>query len=418
MKHVASRLVHNRFLEVQVVIWLWRDARLWGGWFRGLVAFEVLKPIAENVRSFLYNGTIGEKLIKDVRSAGGILTMEDLRNYDVKVTDAVEGTRKGFTIFGMPPPSNSESEIEDHGTSHFCIVDADRNAVSMTTTVNFPWGGVRTETLSSMTPVIIVKAIDMVNNWWRLYGGSGGIYIIPAVIQVFLNHFILGMEPLDAVQSPRVYHKLMPNVVDYENWTVIDGDHIELSCDRKEFLRERGHILQSKSGEVIQHRFNMKYNNEMNVVSTEFLEVKRGLERNGVTGWTCALVSVSKTSLAANARRNNEKALNILLSAIPDRHLLSFHDAVDARSLWKAIKARFGGNEASKKMQKNLCLKSKLSKQFFSVHEARAVTLKQSTADPVSYPKRMLWKKLNIRLQVAMNNSKDRKFYEEDRKIH
>ncbi|GJY71737.1 ribonuclease H-like domain-containing protein [Tanacetum coccineum] len=65
-------------------------------------------------------------------------------------------------------------------------------------------------------------------------------------------------------------------------------------------------------------------------------------------------VSAPKTSLAANARRNNEKALNTLLSAIPDRHLLSFHDAVDARSLWKAIKARFGGNEASKKMQKNL----------------------------------------------------------------
>ncbi|GJZ65946.1 hypothetical protein Tco_0622642 [Tanacetum coccineum] len=37
-------------------------------------------------------------------------------------------------------------------------------------------------------------------------------------------------------------------------------------------------------------------------------------------------VSAPKTSLAANARRNNEKALNILLSAIPDRHLLSFHD--------------------------------------------------------------------------------------------
>ncbi|GJT43096.1 hypothetical protein Tco_0951811 [Tanacetum coccineum] len=43
-------------------------------------------------------------------------------------------------------------------------------------------------------------------------------------------------------------------------------------------------------------------------------------------------VSAPKTSLAANARRNNEKAFNILLSAIPDRHLLSFHDAVDARS--------------------------------------------------------------------------------------
>lgn len=41
-----------------------------------------------------------------------------------------------------------------------------------------------------------------------MIGGSGGVYIIPAVIQVFLNHFILGMEPLDAVQSPRVYHKV------------------------------------------------------------------------------------------------------------------------------------------------------------------------------------------------------------------
>ncbi|GKA09825.1 ribonuclease H-like domain-containing protein [Tanacetum coccineum] len=64
--------------------------------------------------------------------------------------------------------------------------------------------------------------------------------------------------------------------------------------------------------------------------------------------------SAPKTSIVVNARRNNEKALNILLSAIPDRHLLSFHDAQDARSLWAAIKARFGGNKESKKMQKNL----------------------------------------------------------------
>lgn len=28
------------------------------------------------------------------------------------------------------------SQLRDHGTSHFCIVDAERNAVSLTTTVN------------------------------------------------------------------------------------------------------------------------------------------------------------------------------------------------------------------------------------------------------------------------------------------
>ncbi|GJU65126.1 ribonuclease H-like domain-containing protein [Tanacetum coccineum] len=69
---------------------------------------------------------------------------------------------------------------------------------------------------------------------------------------------------------------------------------------------------------------------------------------------TSGPVSAPKTSLAANVRRNNEKALNILLSAIPDRHLLSFHDAKNAKSLWSAIKTLFGGNAASKKMQKNL----------------------------------------------------------------
>ncbi|GJU94592.1 hypothetical protein Tco_1319348 [Tanacetum coccineum] len=71
--------------------------------------------------------------------------------------------------------------------------------------------------------------------------------------------------------------------------------------------------------------------------------------------------SAPKTSLAANARRNKEKALNIFLSAIPDRHLLSFHDAEDAKTLWSAIKARFG--------------------------EIKGSTLKQSTADPENIPK-------------------------------
>ncbi|GJR54541.1 putative ribonuclease H-like domain-containing protein [Tanacetum coccineum] len=61
-----------------------------------------------------------------------------------------------------------------------------------------------------------------------------------------------------------------------------------------------------------------------------------------------------KTFLTANAKRNNEKALNILLFAIPDGHLLKFHDAKDAKTLWASIKARFRGNDVSKKMHKNL----------------------------------------------------------------
>ncbi|GJX91530.1 ribonuclease H-like domain-containing protein [Tanacetum coccineum] len=56
----------------------------------------------------------------------------------------------------------------------------------------------------------------------------------------------------------------------------------------------------------------------------------------------------------ANAKRNQERVKSILLLAIPDEYLLKFHNVADAKSLWEAIKSRFGGNEESKKMQKNV----------------------------------------------------------------
>ncbi|PWA79797.1 CRAL-TRIO domain-containing protein [Artemisia annua] len=46
---------------------------------------------------------------------------------------------------------------------------------------------------------------------------------------------------LDPKTTSKIH--LMPNVVYYENWTVIDGDHIELSGDRKKFLRDEVHLL-------------------------------------------------------------------------------------------------------------------------------------------------------------------------------
>ncbi|GKA21774.1 putative ribonuclease H-like domain-containing protein, partial [Tanacetum coccineum] len=54
------------------------------------------------------------------------------------------------------------------------------------------------------------------------------------------------------------------------------------------------------------------------------------------------------------ARKNELKAKSTLLLAIPDEHLLKFHGIKDAKTLWEAIKARFGGNKDSKKMQKTI----------------------------------------------------------------
>ncbi|GJT93410.1 hypothetical protein Tco_1082255 [Tanacetum coccineum] len=61
-----------------------------------------------------------------------------------------------------------------------------------------------------------------------------------------------------------------------------------------------------------------------------------------------------KTAEQKLARKNELKAKSTLLLDIPDEHLLKFHGIKDAKTLWEAIKARFGGNKESKKMQKTI----------------------------------------------------------------
>ncbi|GJU33626.1 putative ribonuclease H-like domain-containing protein [Tanacetum coccineum] len=61
-----------------------------------------------------------------------------------------------------------------------------------------------------------------------------------------------------------------------------------------------------------------------------------------------------KTAEQKLARNNELKAKITLLLAIPDEHLLKFHEIKDAKTLWEAIKTRFGGNKESKKMQKTI----------------------------------------------------------------
>ncbi|GJZ08924.1 hypothetical protein Tco_0543207 [Tanacetum coccineum] len=76
-------------------------------------------------------------------------------------------------------------------------------------------------------------------------------------------------------------------------------------------------------------------------------------EEPAPTGETSA-PPAPKTAKQLAAKRNQERVKSILLLAIPDEYLLKFHNVADAKSLWEAIKSRFGGNEESKKMQKNI----------------------------------------------------------------
>nr|GFC69485.1 ribonuclease H-like domain-containing protein [Tanacetum cinerariifolium] len=62
----------------------------------------------------------------------------------------------------------------------------------------------------------------------------------------------------------------------------------------------------------------------------------------------------SKTTAKKTTIRNELKAKSTLLLAIPDEHLLKFHEIKDAKTLWEAIMTIFRGNKESKKMQKTI----------------------------------------------------------------
>nr|GEZ86913.1 ribonuclease H-like domain-containing protein [Tanacetum cinerariifolium] len=66
------------------------------------------------------------------------------------------------------------------------------------------------------------------------------------------------------------------------------------------------------------------------------------------------------------AVQRETKARTLLLQSLPEDHMADFHHLDDAREIWLAVKARFGGNKESKKIRKTM-LKQAFSE--FSVSE-------------------------------------------------
>ncbi|GJT49925.1 putative ribonuclease H-like domain-containing protein [Tanacetum coccineum] len=69
---------------------------------------------------------------------------------------------------------------------------------------------------------------------------------------------------------------------------------------------------------------------------------------------TALKMTVPSTAEEKICKKNDVKARSLLLMALPNEHQLTFNQYVDAQSMFAAIKARFGGNEATRKTQKAL----------------------------------------------------------------
>ncbi|GKD28517.1 hypothetical protein Tco_1239295, partial [Tanacetum coccineum] len=70
------------------------------------------------------------------------------------------------------------------------------------------------------------------------------------------------------------------------------------------------------------------------------------------------------------AVQRETKARTILFQSLPEDHMADFHHLDDARDIWLAVKARFRGNDESKKMRKSM-LKQEFSE--FRVSESKGL---------------------------------------------
>ena len=168
--------------------------------------------------------------------------------------------------------------VESMETTHYSIVDAKGNAVSVTTTLNGAYGsklysdelgfflnnemddfsakaGVpnmfgligaeansiapEKRMLSSMTPTIVERDGKL----WMVVGTPGGSTIITAVAQTILNSYEFNMSMQDAVNASRFHHQWLPDMVIFEP----EGFSDEL----KSQMKDKGYIINEERTPII-----------------------------------------------------------------------------------------------------------------------------------------------------------------------
>ncbi|MFQ5777106.1 MAG: gamma-glutamyltransferase [Terriglobia bacterium] len=239
-----------------------------------------------------YAGALGETINRQRASVSTELERPDPMRFQggqpVAVTPA-------------PPPRESEN------TTHFSVVDADGNAVAVSTTINSFFGnGItvpglgfllnnemddfaskpgapnalfalvqsaankiepRKRPLSSMTPTIVARDGEAI----LVLGSPGGPRIISAVIEVLLNRLAFGDDLPLAVARPRFHHQWLPDTLYLEQGLFSQGQVAA--------LRALGHSIEER-GTVGQMNAI-----ERNPASGEVLGVSDGRRRGAVRGY-------------------------------------------------------------------------------------------------------------------------------------
>jgi len=332
-----------------------RDGKYYqpGEIFRQPDLARTLERIAENPDDF-YHGALARELAAAMQKGGGLITADDLAQYEVKEREPIRGTYREYEIISAPPPSSGGTvlieslnilegydlgkmgdrsaqsihytieafrraffdraefmgdpdfskipvaqlidkkyaaawresidparaspsqelkrpavfnELEQYAaahpqpvgmhegphTTHYSVVDADGNAVAVTTTINAWFGsqvtadglgflmndemddfsakpgvpnsdgliqgaanaiGPGKRPLSSMTPTIVVRE----GKPFLVLGSPGSSKIITTVANVLMGVVDYGMNIQEAVNAPRFHNQWLPDALNVEKW--------------------------------------------------------------------------------------------------------------------------------------------------------------------------------------------------------
>jgi gamma-glutamyltranspeptidase/glutathione hydrolase len=317
---------------------------------------RTLQRIADQGPAGFYEGETALLLEKEMKANNGLITREDLKNYQAKQRAPIRGTYRGYEVIGMAPPSSGGISVqlilnilegydlkaegagsarnlhliaesmrrafaeraqhlgdpdfvktmpierllskdyatqlrktinpaqaskssptsftwttESQETTHFSVVDAQRNAVALTYTLEAGYGskivvpgagfllnnemgdfnagpGLTNETgligtepnlarpgkrmLSSMSPSIVTKDGKL----FMVTGTPGGRTIINTVLMTILNVIDFGMNAQEAVDAGRIHHQWLPDRISHEDFG--------FSPDTLALLKKMGHTLQ------------------------------------------------------------------------------------------------------------------------------------------------------------------------------
>ncbi len=79
--------------------------------FRQPELADTLQRIAEKGIKGFYEGETARLIVAEMQRGEGLITLEDLRNYEPAVRQPVHGTYRGFDIYSMSPPSSGGTHI-------------------------------------------------------------------------------------------------------------------------------------------------------------------------------------------------------------------------------------------------------------------------------------------------------------------